>query len=111
MKPFVLLAIDKYQHHHLVCVILAPTLREAAGKLAGTLSEPRRVGQNDPYRLAFDVGEECGAFTPGDGTYDVLRAAANPALGDAVRDLEAYYRYGTDNCYKGYLLGSAPTVR
>lgn len=111
MHPYVLLAIDKYQHHRLVCVVLAPSLREAAGKLAGTLSDARRVGQNDPYRLAFDVGEECAAFAPSEGTYEALRAAANPALGDAVRDLAAYYRYGTDNCHKGYLLGSASVVR
>ncbi|HTK05492.1 MAG TPA: hypothetical protein VL500_07940 [Candidatus Eisenbacteria bacterium] len=111
MTPYVLLAIDKYGHHRFVCTVEAPTIREAAKKLAGDLSDVRRIGQNDPYRLAFDIGQECGEFTPGDGTYEVLAAAANPAIRDAIRDLEAYYRYGTDNCYKGYLLGQATAVR
>lgn len=111
MKTYVLLSIGKNSDLRLVGIVLAETIQEAAGKLGGTLADARRVGEQDHFRHYFDVGNECGMFLPGPCTHEVLAASSGPGLKRAVRDLVAYYRYGTLNCHKGYVLGEPMTVR
>ena len=108
MKPYVLLGIDKYHHARPLAVVMAGGLAAAAAKLGGTIDAVRVVGENDPFRLHVDRGQECAVFAPGNCTDEVLAAATGPA--DAASALVAYYRYGTDNVYRRYLLGSFPVV-
>lgn len=110
MKTFVLLSIGKNHDIRLVGIVIADSLVAAADKLGGTLSDVRSVGEQDPYRLYFDVGYECGAFKPGPCTHEVLAAASAPAMKRAISDLVAYYRYGTTDCHIGYVLGAPMTV-
>ncbi len=108
MRTYVLFGIDKYHHSRALATVLADDAAAAAAKLGGTSRNARVVGENDPYRLTVDKGQECAAFTPGPCTDEVLAAASGPA--DAASRLVAYYRYGTDNVYRQYLIGSLPSV-
>ncbi|MEY4744232.1 MAG: hypothetical protein RL272_177 [Candidatus Parcubacteria bacterium] len=109
MKTFVLFGIDKYHHGRALALVVADDVADAARKFGGMVRDVRVVGENDPYRLTVDRGQECATFTPGPCTDEVLAAATGPA--DAASMLTAYYRYGTDNVYRQYLLGTLPTVR
>lgn len=106
MKPYVLFRIDKYHHARALAVINADGIAAAANRLGGRIRDARTVGENDPYRLTVDKGQECAVFTPGPCTDEVLAAATGPA--DAAAKLVAYYRYGTDNVYRHYMLGTLP---
>lgn len=111
MKPFVLLGIDKYQGKRLICVVEADDIASAARKLGGEARDPVIVGEQSPERLYFDRGQECAAFVPGNCTDEVLAAAAAKVGSEAEGRLAAFYRYGTDNVYRGYVLGTAPVLR
>lgn len=106
MKPYVLFGIDKYHHARALAIINADGIAAAADRLGGRIRDARTVGENDPYRLTVDKGQECAVFTPGPCTDEVLAAATGPA--DAAAKLVAYYRYGTDNVYRHYMLGTLP---
>lgn len=111
MKPFLLLGIDKYHHARVICVILAADESEAARKLGGSIGPVRRVDDHGPDLLYFDRGRSAATFTPGDCTHEVLaKAAAEGGWSDANERLLSYYRYGTTNVYREYLLGSATAV-
>lgn len=111
MKPFILLGIDKYRHARHVCVILAADPAEAARKLGGTIGPARAVRGDDPHRLYFDEGQVASTFVPGDCTDEILaKASAAGGAPDARERLIAYYRYGTTNIYREYLLGTAMEV-
>lgn len=108
MKPYVLFGIDKYHHARALAIVNADGIAAAAEKLGGKVREARTVGENDPYRLTADKGQECAIFTPGPCTDEVLAAATGPA--DAATKLVAYYRYGTDNVYRQYQLATLPVA-
>ncbi|HTM68360.1 MAG TPA: hypothetical protein VL426_03605 [Candidatus Binatia bacterium] len=112
MKPFILVGIDKYHHARIVCIVIAADAAEAARKLGGDAGPSRTVGESDPHLLYFDRGQQCCAFKPGACTDEVLASAsAGGGPSDATQRLMSYYRYGTDNIYREYLLGTAPQVR
>lgn len=112
MRSYVLFGIDKYHNERLLCIIPAESVAAAAKKLECTVTE---VGKTTDgyYSLYFEGRQECAKLVIPDPVafHEALARGCNPdAPKDVLAKMVSGYAYGTENCYREYLIGTAPII-
>ncbi len=110
MKAFALFGIDKYEHERLLAVVMDDSLVQAASRIGGKLTDAG-PSERSRYRTHVPPEQTCGEFSPGDCTDEMLANITRPdADGDASRRLWAFYRFGTKNVYRRFIMTSVPSL-